>query len=185
MKISFAKTAQALAISLVTFIPTLGLADDFDAAPTLDDASLDQLRGGFLLDNGVTVGLGAIVRTTIDGKLALETELSWQQQGAVISQQIGEGLAPSDSLTKTVTLPGKTQPFVLPEAETAIIHRVTDGSIQNIILNTASNRTIRQETDVTLTLTGFQPVQQQITAEHWSRNLASDLAIASQGALSR
>jgi hypothetical protein len=38
---------------------------------------------------------------------------------------------------------------------------------------------------VTLTLTGFQPVQLQIAQEQWGRALAGDLALASQGAITR
>jgi hypothetical protein len=178
------RASAALAAAVLAVLPAA--ADEFDTAPRLDDEVLEDMRGGFILDSGVTIGLGAIVRTTVDGALALETQLVWQQQGAVISQHVGAGLTPTEgAITKTVSLPAGSQAFVLPEGETAIIHRVTDGSIQNILLNTASGRTIRQDTEVTLTLTGFQPVQQQIAQEQWARALAGDLSLASTGALDR
>ena len=184
-----ARTALLCLVALTPFVSASANADDsddFDQAERIDDTKLDELRGGFLLDNGVTVGLGATVRTMVDGALALETNLVWQQQGAVITQQVGAGLTPlEDSITKTVSLPPGSHAFVLPQGETAIIHRVSDGSIQNILLNTASGRTIRQETELTLTLTGFHPVQQQILQDQLGLALANDLALASQSALTR
>jgi hypothetical protein len=187
VKHSLVKASTALAVALIaTTQPSKVAADEFDRAERIDDAHLADMRGGFILQDGVTIGLGAIVRTTVDGQLALETQLVWQQQGALITQQVGATLTPTQgALTNTVTLPNGTQAFVLGEGETAIIHRVTDGSIQNILLNTASGRTIRQDTEVTLTLTGFQPVQLQIIQEQWGRALANDLGLATQGAIAR
>lgn len=160
-------------------------ADEFDNAKTIEDASLDDMRGGFMLDNGLEVGLGAIVRTTIDGELALQTQLTWTQTGAVVTREVGASVTPTapGSVSSTITLPGATDDaFFVNAGETALIHRVTDGRIQNILLNTASGQDIRQQTEVTVTLSGFAATEQLTAQQQWGRTLGSDLAIATQGA---
>lgn len=173
-------TAMALATASIA-----ARADEFDNAQAVEDASLSDMRGGFMLDNGLQVGLGAVVRTTIDGELALQTQLTWTETGAVVTRELGAGVTPATpgSISGTITLPGATDDaFYVNAGETALIHRVTDGRIQNILLNTASGQDIRQQTEVTVTLSGYEATQQLTSQQQWGRTLGSDLAIATQGA---
>jgi hypothetical protein len=106
--------AALAGILLAVLTTSPACADEFDKAARLPESQLDDMRGGFILQDGVSIGLGAIVRTTVDGALALETQLVWQQEGAVITQQLGAGIMPSDgAITKTVTLPAGSPAFVL------------------------------------------------------------------------
>lgn len=180
-------TRKLLLLAAITLIiaSISARADEFDNAKAVEDASLDNMRGGFMLDNGLEVGLGAVVRTTIDGELALQTQLTWTQTGAVVTREVGAGVtaAPPGSVSSTIALPGATDDaFFVNAGETALIHRVTDGAIQNILLNTASGQNIRQQTEVTVTLSGFAATEQLTSQQQWSRALGSDLAIATQGA---
>ena len=156
----------------------LGAATLLSAALTatapLGDTELDGLRGGFVSAGGYTFDFGAVTRTLVDGRLALQTEITWSAEGARVTRMGGDGatvpalaagLAPGDL--------GEAA-FVTPDGRSAIIQRVTADGLANVVLNTASGRTIAQRTDVTLTLPGFQDVQGRI----------ADAAAASRVALS-
>jgi hypothetical protein len=50
--------------------------------------------------------------------------------------------------------------------------------IASLIINTADNRTIRQETDVTLVLPQLADLQQRIAADRLSSMLSTNLGLA-------
>src|SRR6185295_12753033 len=63
---------------------------------------------------------------------------------------------------------------VIDDAEgvTALAHNVTDGSLQNIIVNTASGRDLSLDTVLTLDLHGFEAVQNSMRADSFGILLA-------------
>lgn len=63
-------------MALLSLAPAPAHAEPFGRAPIVADARLDDIRGGFLLPNGMDIGLGVTVDTLIDGRLALSTVLT-------------------------------------------------------------------------------------------------------------
>lgn len=142
--------------------PSDGGELDLAALEALDESLLAEQRGGFTM-NGMTVSLGAEFRTFLEGELVLRTTVSWRPEGmtreewasAAISQataeQLRDGVLSGNGITMRV---GDQSVYLANDNRTALVHR-TDGGLQNMVINTASNTNIRQEADVTLDVAGY------------------------------
>ena len=64
------------------------------AGVQVSDAELDQMHGGFSWQ-GLNISLGADIRTYLDGKLALETTISWTPGGVHTDQLVFGSLTPA------------------------------------------------------------------------------------------
>ena len=138
-------------------------------AEVVSDEELAKLRGGFRWQ-GVEIGLGAEVRTYLNGELVLQTNINWTAGGAQTTQLVSGALTPADAaqlqagiltsggITMRV---GDETVFLANQGQTAILHR-TDGAIQNVLINRASNIEARQEVDAVLDLQNFGGFQQDI-----------------------
>ena len=71
-------SALLLAVTATfSFVPAAaGQAGPFAGARIVADEPLGEVRGGFLLPNGMDIGLGIRVDTLVDGRLALSTVLT-------------------------------------------------------------------------------------------------------------
>jgi SPOR domain len=100
--------------------------------------------------------------------------------------------APASTTVTSITPPTGTQPIPvtvgglsgiqIPGAtggSTQVFANVGAGQIQNIILNSASNQTITQNTNVMLTIYNFPAWQQQLVQNAVSSQLAHDILAAS------
>lgn len=135
---------------------------DLTALKELDESLLAEERGGFTM-NGMTIALGAEFRTFLNGELVLRTTVSWRPEGvtreewasAAISQvavdQLRDGILSGNGITMRV---GDQSVYLANGGQTALVHR-TDGGLQNVLLNTASNTDIRQEADIALDIAGY------------------------------
>jgi hypothetical protein len=135
---------------------------DLTALKALDESLLAEERGGFTM-NGMTIALGAEFRTFLNGELVLRTTVSWRPEGvtreewasAAISQvavdQLRDGILSGNGITMRV---GDQSVYLANGGQTALVHR-TDGGLQNVLLNTASNTDIRQEADIALDIAGY------------------------------
>lgn len=135
---------------------------DLTALKALDESLLAEERGGFTM-NGMTIALGAEFRTFLNGELVLRTTVSWRPEGvtreewasAAISQvavdQLRDGILSGNGITMRV---GNQSVYLANGGQTALVHR-TDGGLQNVLLNTASNTDIRQEADIALDIAGY------------------------------
>lgn len=142
--------------------PSDGGELDLAALEALDESLLAEQRGGFTM-NGMTVSLGAEFRTFLEGDLVLKTTVSWRPEGmtreewssASISQataeQLRDGVLSGNGITMRV---GDQSVYLANDDRTALVHR-TDGGLQNMVINTASNTNIRQEADITLDIAGY------------------------------
>lgn len=142
--------------------PSDGGELDLAALEALDESLLAEQRGGFTM-NGMTVSLGAEFRTFLEGELVLRTTVSWRPEGmtreewssAAISQataeQLRDGVLSGNGITMRV---GDQSVYLANDDRTALVHR-TDGGLQNMVINTASNTNIRQEADITLDVAGY------------------------------
>jgi hypothetical protein len=134
----------------------------------MDDEALAAHRGGLQTPLGVDIGFGASVRTYVDGSLALETRLTWTAEGvqsvrmfeSEAAKALTGGLANGDPGSPVSVAPGTT-----------VIHDLSEGRIASIVLNTANDRHIRQDTDVTLHLPQLPDLQQRVSLERLSQAL--------------
>ena len=150
---------------------------------TVSDEELAKLRGGFNWQ-GIDIGLGAEIRTFLNGELVLQTNVSWSATGATTTQlvsgaltaadaaQLQAGILTSGGITMRV---GGESVFLANQGQTAVLHR-TDGAIQNVLINRASNIEARQEIDAVLDLDNFAVFQEGITAERLGNSLADMVA---------
>ena len=166
-------------------------AEPFGSATVIDDAALAEQRGGFTWA-GMHISLGADLRTYINGELALHSTVSWTPAGSsrteavfgaltpAAADQLVAGILTSGNITMNV---GDAQVYLANEGQTALIHR-TDGGIQNILVNTASNVDIRQQVDATLGLSGYEGFAQMNLATRLGSSLGDAVGQAAIGSLS-
>lgn len=122
--------------------------------PPVSDAELDAARGGFLTPGGAVIGLGADVRTYVDGRLVLHTTLEVGRDGVLRSERIAGGPAPASAadlhaakVNQGLDLSAFTgEDVFLVSDGTAVIHRLTPQALQNVLVNTADGLDVRQET---------------------------------------
>lgn len=167
-------------------------ADDWgiDIA-VMDDAELENVRGGFAV-GGINFNFGAVVTSTLNGVPVLTTQITMIDSGAIVQETlsaVGRNLAElqPEELTALGLQDTENAAGVVIASEsgvTAFVHNVTDGALQNIIVNTATGQNISQDIDVTLTLPGFEYIQDQLALETFGLRITDDLqniAIGSRG----
>ncbi|WP_114817320.1 hypothetical protein [Brevundimonas bullata] len=149
----------------------------------MTDAELADMRGGYLTAGGVVFDFGAIVRTYVDGALALETRLTWTPTGPITEQVTGDlpgwtTLIPGQFGGLDLTgLPAGANGLVLTDenGSTALVHNVLNGQLQNMVLNAANGRDIRQDMQVMLTLPNFEAMQRDYSLDRLGAQIGQDL----------
>ena len=149
--------------------PAAAEADELAGLEKIPDEQLAGYRGGFTWE-GVDIALGAEIRTFLNGELVLQTNISLTEAGAQTSQFVSAALTPagaaelqagiltSGGISMTV---GDQKVFLANGGQTALLHR-TDGVIQNVLVNRASNIEAMQEIDATLDLGNFGQFQREV-----------------------
>lgn len=141
----------------------------------LSDDDLAEMRGGFLMADGVTFDFAATVHTTVNGVQVMDSRVTWTPQGAKLETL--SGMTPRDLASGGVGITLKDSSGL-----TTIGHRLLEGELQGFILNTADNRTVTHNIDVTLTLPGFDMVQSGMVQALTGMRLSQDVANALLGA---
>jgi hypothetical protein len=106
--------ASAVCISAA---PVAAQAGPFEHDRVVADARLDSVRGGFLLPNGMDIGLGITLDTLVDGRLVLSTVLTIDDS-AHLSIYAGGNLRPGGPATE----------ILVPGANGASLVRITQSS---------------------------------------------------------
>lgn len=156
-----------------------GWGDDVEVMSVED---LDAHRGGFEIGD-LNVNFGATVTTLVNGVPALVTTLTWTDVGAFVEQTVGNvgqsiaNMSPEQLTALGLNGLGNAGGVVIDDESgvTALVHNITDGSLQNIIINNATGRDLAQQVDVTLTLPGFEFVQDTLVVEMFGIHLNDDL----------
>jgi hypothetical protein len=130
----------------------------------LSEDDLDELRGGFLTPLGFEVEFGAVVTATVDGALALRTE--WTVTDAGLTQTVTGGgvLDTAAAAAGGINLPGGDglTGVVIPGdannggGATAIFQGFDLSGLSTAIINTASNRNIKTDTQLTIEMPATQ-----------------------------
>jgi hypothetical protein len=155
-----------------------------EGVEVMSDVEMDDNRGGFEIA-GLNINFGATVTTLVNGVPAMVTTLTWTDVGAFVEATVGDvGLNIADMTPEQLTALGldglgNANGVVIEDEAgvTALVHNLTNGSLQNIIINNATGRDLTQEIDVTLTLPGFEFVQGQLTTELFGMQLTDDMNI--------
>lgn len=162
--------------------------------PIAED-ELGEMRGGFITAGGIEIGLGAVVRTLVDGQLALESTISWTDAGPVVTRALAGDTTAADAADlheaavndglDLQAIAGEKDVFLVGGGGTALVHHIDSRSLLNLVLNVESNLDIRQETELTLTLPGFEAMQQDIIGNLTGLQVGRDMDTAGLGALGR
>jgi hypothetical protein len=143
-------------------------AGDYAEAEVLSAEELGEVRGGLQTPGGVEFGFGAVVRTYVDGSLALQTRLTWTDTGPIETLEVGEltpDLVASAAAGGIVFQGGGELQGLLIQGDggvTAVAHSISGDRIAQLVANNANNREIVQSTEVTLTLPDFAQLRQTI-----------------------
>jgi hypothetical protein len=155
-----------------------------DGVEVMSDHDMEAYRGGFEIA-GLSFDFGATVTTLVNGVPALVTTLTWTDVGAFVDQTVGQvgqniaDLTPVQLTALGLNGLGNAGGVVINDEAgvTALVHNITQGSLQNIIINNASGRDLAQQVDVTLTLPGFELIQQSLVVEAFGIHLADDMNV--------
>lgn len=173
-----------------------------EAGPqALSDEELSGLRGGFITTNGFTFGFGVVITSYVNNQLALRTQLTWTPKGPVTEQVKGDVPGVTDLASAMTSLlnngidltgirgtggaPGVSGGVALVDADgaTALIHNVTSGQLQSLIVNNANNRDLRQDMELNLYLPDLATMQAASSAHQRTSQMTYDLNTTLVGAL--
>ncbi len=196
--------AAAIALAAVAALPGPSRAaaitepaDPFAGVAPASEAELGQERGGFITAAGLTFDIGASVETTVNGTLALVSNISLTAAGQVQQTTwINPNLAnatPIDAHNAAqlaadgIDLGGLANVTGVEIKQdsglTAVLANLAPGALNNLVINTASGQTISQTTNITLTLPGFAVKQAQAAQATLFSQLAAMQAVAQLGSV--
>ncbi len=187
---SFTRAGLMVAVALAA-VATAGAVDaravDEHATVVMTDRELGSVRGGYLSANGLNFGFGASVSTYVDGALALQSRLTVTDAGVLQSQTAG-GAPNTTAFDPTLSnalggLTGQGVTVAGGGGASTIVHSLTGDQILNVVLNSANNRTITQNTAVTLTLPAFNQLQQTTAAQQLNASLLNAVGVGAVGAI--
>lgn len=184
-------TALLAAVALSASHAASAHETDLSALEPLPPEMLQDQRGGFILD-GLTINFGAEIRTFLNGELVLQTNVSWIDNQVTSSQIASAALTPVDAealrgglLTGPVSIAiGNQQVFLANQGQTAII-QPTDGTLQNILINTASNISARQEINASIDVGGYANFRTESVSQSALSQLDALVNFAAAGGLGR
>lgn len=170
--------AAALAALPNSAYARVGDNDPFAAFEALDNAQMGGLRGGMVI-GGIPVDFAVVIRSTVEGALAangLQTTIAVNDQGGVGSVNtttIGtQGVASNTDGGMSLSLDG---------GATAILHQVIDGQIQAMLANSADARNISHQTQINVTMPGFESMAQTHFAYSHTASRTSDALMVALG----
>ncbi len=189
VQMSIATAIATISVSAPAYASEDGGDDAMFSGAIVSDTELSDQRGGFAFA-GMDIKLGADIRTFLENELVLHTVITIDGNGYNRVQTVSGALTLADadtirnnilsngSITMNV---GNSQVFLANEGRTAIIHG-SEGALQNILVNTASNIIASQEVTATLDLGGYDGFAATITADQLGRSMGDDITRAITGA---
>jgi hypothetical protein len=185
-----ARIALFSAAALVALsAPARAEEDPWAGIEVMEDDELAELRGGIRVAEGLDIGFGAVITSYANGVPVLQTQLNWTDAGAIVEHTYGSLGRRIDELPAearaVLGIEGMDNAggVVIADADgvTALMHNITDGALQNIIVNNASGRALSQNIDVTLTLPNFEAMQDMFSLQRLGLRLDADMAAAAAG----
>ena len=175
-------TRLILAVLALSALPAVAAAQT-----QLSDAELAQQVGGLRTPTGVDFNFGAVIRTYVDGDLALQSHLTWTDQGAVETVDTGAATAnlSAQAAAAGIHIPGGvTTGTLIPgdNGATVVLHDLASDRVASLVLNTADNRNIRQDTAITLDLPNMTQYQSDTIHQQMQMNLQDAVGRALESA---
>lgn len=156
----------ALAATLAGGVIAAGPAE---ARSPMSDAEMAGRRAGIQTPLGYEIGLGAVVRTYVNGQLALESRLTWAEQGLMREFTVGQPTPDTQAAAARLglKLDGDWIGLILenPDGFTAALNSFTADRVGNLLINTASDQDIRLETEVILDIPELERFREQFQTE--------------------
>lgn len=153
----------------------------------MTDEDLSEARGGFMTAGGFTFGFGVVVRSYVNDQLALQTKLTWTPSGPETQQtrhsvpgvtdlaQAMEDLVAGGIDLGGLTGAGGGLAVIDSDGATAILHNITTHQLQNLIINNADNRNIRQDMELNLILPDLAKIQSDSRFYSYGSQIARDI----------
>lgn len=163
---------------LGAIFPQAAAAETWQQEQPVAAEVLDALRGGYVSTGGPAFTFGADIRTLINGATVLETSIAWSTSEGIMAApaaNAGGQLSGDDSVTTVV--------FSSTDGATSVSHRIGPDRLANIVLTSASDQIIRQETAVTLGLPAFAETQVGLRSSLHALRLTDEVQTAGRGAL--
>lgn len=176
------RTTAVAAVMAVIVSPAASAAiaedDPFAGLDAVARTELGDMRGGMMI-NGIPVNFAVVIRTTVEGALAangLQTTLTVDDAGNLAgasSQAFGS--------QATVTDGGNGVTMTLAGGGTSILHQVLDGQIQALVSNSANDVSISHQTQVNVTMPGFNQLTQTYFAHTRTSSMGREAAFVGLG----
>ncbi len=149
---------------------------------------MELARGGILVAGGVAFEFGAVVSTFEDGLLRLQTQFTLTPDGPQIAQTAGENVTQmTDQLlsqlsgTGAISDPELAKNSFVTEDGAIIMQQLAQGQLVNLLVNTESNVSWRQDTDITIKLHDFSAFQADVSRQLLGMRMAHDLNAVTVG----
>jgi hypothetical protein len=170
-------TAAAAAFLILCAGAAAAESDPFAGMAPVPTSALEQERAGFVTADGIQVGFGATVTTTVNGQVALVSTITIDNQGvgqqtSWVNPQLANATlvqgtgGQSASAVTGLDLQGvqNATGVVIKSGGgvTALLANVSPAFIQNLVVNTASGQTINQTTALVLTVPGLAALQSSL-----------------------
>lgn len=152
----------------------------------MSDDELSEARGGFMTAGGLTFGFGVVVRSYINDQLALQTQLTWTPTGPETLQThhavpgVTDLAAAMENLVAGgIDLRGLSNTggvaVIDSDGATAVLHNITTSQLQNLIINNADNRNIRQDMELNLVLPDLATIQSNSRFQSYGAQIVRDM----------
>ena len=153
--------------------------DIFSEMSVINNNELGGMRGGFRI-GGLNVNIGVMVRTYIDGRLALQSQLTLENNGsfenlittspqssrisgATVISNNGNGPTLQEVTSTGVNLEGLegSEGIVINNSNgfTAVLQQIGKDRFLSTIINQSSGRKIQHEVNIDVTLGNFKQIQ--------------------------
>jgi hypothetical protein len=146
------------------------------AREPMTDAQMSAQRAGFMTPMGFEVGLGANIRTYVDGSLAVETRLTWTEQGLI--REVVSGQETPDAKAKAaqlgLNLDGDWQGLIIEHADGGVSTALTSiggERVASMLTNSASDQDLRLETEINVVIPNLDSLQQQFLQDQAVANV--------------
>lgn len=145
------------------------------ARERMSDSEMESHRAGFMTPMGFEVGLGANIRTYVDGTLAVETRLTWTEQGLI--REVVSGQETPDAKAKAaalgLNLEGDWQGLIIEHDDgvSAAMTSIGGDRVANMLVNSASDQDLRLETEINVVIPDLANLQQQFLQDQATQGI--------------
>jgi hypothetical protein len=153
----------------------------------MNDGELSDIRGGYIDAAGLRFDFGATLNTYVDGTLALSSTLTLTAQGLTTTQTANPDAQPLNTAANYGINLGNQpgQGVVIPGlggGATAVIQDLSQTTVRNTVVNTATQRNITQDTTLNFVIPNLPQLQQQAVSQQVQSGLQTAVSAALRAA---